>query len=89
MQEILYGQDYQDESLVSNKSNKNFKSKDLELKHLAKSIENIETEYKLFNSNISSDEQETLQKFITNKDITIKVTDKGERPSFDGQVLLS
>ena len=48
MQEIFYGQDYQDESLVSNKSNKQFKSKDLELQHLVKSIENIQTEYKPF-----------------------------------------
>ena len=46
MQEIFYGQDCQDESLVSNKSNKQFKSKDLELQHLVKSIENIATEYK-------------------------------------------
>ena len=48
MQETFYGQDYQDESLVSNKSNKQFKSKDLELQHLVKSIENIQTEYKPF-----------------------------------------
>ena len=67
----------QDESLLSNKSNKQFKSKDLELQHLVKSIENIETEYKPFNSNISKDEQEALQKLITNKDIIIKPTDKG------------
>ena len=92
MQEIFYGQDYQDESLVSNKSknqfkskdlvvsnksNKQFKSKDLELQHLVKSIENIKTEYKPFNSNISKDEQEALQKLITNKDIIIKPRDKG------------
>ena len=43
MQEIFYGQDYQDESLVSNKSNKLFKSKDFESQHLVVSIENIET----------------------------------------------
>ena len=77
MQEIFHGQDYQDELLVSNKSNKSFKSKDLELQHLVKSTENIETEYKSFNSNISKDEQEALRKLITNKDIVIKPTDKG------------
>ena len=60
MQEIFYGQDYQDELLVSNKSNKQFKNKDLDLQHLGKSIENIEREYKPFNSNISNDEQEAL-----------------------------
>ena len=60
------------------KSNKQFKSKNLELQHLVKSIENIETEYKPFNSNISKDEQEALQKLITNKDIIIKLTDKEE-----------
>ena len=76
MQEIFYGQDYPDESLVSNKSNKQFKSKDLELQHLVKSIENIKTEYKPFNSTISKDKQEALQKLITNKDIITKPTDK-------------
>ena len=70
----IYVQDYQDESLVSNKQ---FKSKDLELQHLVKSVENIEIEYKSFNSNISKDEQEALQKLITNKDIIVKSTDKG------------
>ena len=70
----IYVQDYQDESLVSNKQ---FESKDLELQHLVKSVENIETEYKPFGSNISKDEQEALQKLITNKDIIIKPTDKG------------
>ena len=77
MQEIFYGQDYQDESLLSDKSNKHFKSKDLELQYLVKSIENIETEYKPFNSNVSKDEQEALHKLTTNKDIIIKQTDKG------------
>ena len=77
MQEIFYGQDYQDESLLSDKSNKHFKSKDLELQYLVKSIENIETEYKPFNSNVSKDEQETLHRLTTNKDIIIKQTDKG------------
>ena len=61
MQEIFNGKDYQDESLVSNKSNKQVKSKDLELQHLVKYIDNIETEYKPFNSNISKDEQEAYK----------------------------
>ena len=77
MQKIFYSQDYQDESLVSNKFNKQFKSKDLEVQHLVKSIENIEAECKPFNSNTSKDEQEALEKLITNKDIIIKPTDKG------------
>ena len=76
MVEIFYDQDYQDESLVSSKS-KQFKSKDLEFQHLVKSIDNIEIEYKPFNSNILKDEQEALQKLMTNKDIIIKSTDKG------------
>ena len=42
MQEIFYGQGYQEELLVSSKSNKQFWNKDLELQHLVKSIENIE-----------------------------------------------
>ena len=80
MQEIFYGQDYQDESLVSNKSNKLFKSKDFESQHLVVSIENIETKEKQFNSNTSNNEEEALQKLITNKDIIIKPTDKGGGP---------
>ena len=67
MQETFYGQDDRDELLVSDKSNKQFKSKNLELQHLVKSIENIETEYKPFNSNISKDEQEALQKLKQTK----------------------
>ena len=43
MQEIFNGQDYQNELLVCNKSNKQVKSKDLELQHLVKYIDNIET----------------------------------------------
>ena len=65
MEKIFYDQDNQDRLLVTNKSKKQFKSKDLELEHLVKSIENIETEYKSFNSNISTEEQEALQKLIT------------------------
>ena len=40
-------------------------------------VENIETEYKPFNSSISKDEQEALQKLIRNKDIIKKTADKG------------
>ena len=76
IQAIFYGQGYQDESLVSNKSNKQSRSKDSELHNLVKSIENIKTLYKPFSSNISKDEQEALQNLITNKDIIIKPTDK-------------
>ena len=65
MEKIFYDQDNQDRSLVTNKSKKQLKSKDLEFEHLVKSIENIETEYKSFNSNISTEEQEALQKLIT------------------------
>ena len=70
----FYGQDDQNESLVSSKQ---FISKDLELQHLVESVQKIETEYKPFSSNISEDEQEALQKLITNKDIIIEPTDKG------------
>ena len=44
---------------------------------MVKSIENIEAEYKPFNSNISKDKQEALKKLITDKDIIIKPIDKG------------
>ena len=76
MQEIFYAQDYQHELFVSNKFNKQFKRKDFELQHLVKSVENIETEYKPFNSNISKYKQEALQKSMTKKDIMVEPTDK-------------
>ena len=40
--------------MFCNKSNKQFKTKDLELEHILKEIEHIETEYKSFSSNISN-----------------------------------
>ena len=44
--------------MVYNKSNKQFKTKDLELEHIVREIENIEIEYKCFTSNISNEEQD-------------------------------
>ena len=60
MQEIFYDQDYEDELLVSNKSTKQFKRKDLELQHLVKSTDDKKTEYKPFNPNIPKDKQEAI-----------------------------
>ena len=55
LEEILHEKEFNDESIVYNKSNKQFKTKDLELEHIVKEIENIETEYKSFTSNITNE----------------------------------
>ena len=74
MQETSYGQDDRDESLVSDKSNKQFKSKNLELQHLVKSIENIQAiQFQHIKRRTRS-----FTKTKTNKDIIIKPRGKGE-----------
>ena len=51
--------------------NKQFKTKDVELEHIVKEIENIETEYKSFTSNVSNEEQNALKNLMNDPD-TIK-----------------
>ena len=77
VEEILHEKEFNDESIVYNKSNKQFKTKDLELEHIVKEIENIETEYKSFTSNITNEEQSALKNLMNNPDIIMKPTDKG------------
>ena len=60
------------ESIVYNKSNKQFKTKDLELEHIVKEIEDVDTEHKSFTSNISNEEQNTLKNLMNNPDIIMK-----------------
>ena len=60
------------ESIVYNKSNKQFKTKDLELEHIVKEIEDVDTEHKSFTSNISNEEQNTLKNLMKNPDIIMK-----------------
>ena len=72
----MHEKEFNDESIVYNKSNKQFKTKDLELEHIVKEIENIETEYKSFTSNITNEEQSALKNLINNPDIIMKPTDK-------------
>ena len=72
----MHEKEFNDESIVYNKSNKQFKTKDLELEHIVKEIENIETEYKSFTSNITNEEQNALKNLMNNPNI-MKPTDKG------------
>ena len=76
MEEYLHGKEFNDESLVHKKSNKQFKTKDLELEHVVKEIENIETEYKSFTANIWKEEQNALKDLMNNPDIIFEPTDK-------------
>ena len=55
---------------------KQSKTKDLEQEHIVKEVENIETEYKSFTSNISNEKQTALKDLMNNPDIILKPTDK-------------
>ena len=77
LEEILRGKEFSHKSIVYNKSNKQFKAKDLELEHIVKETENIETEYKSFTPNISNEKQNASKNLMNNPDIIMKPTDKG------------
>ena len=62
MEELFHKKEFKDESIVYNNSNKQLKTKDLELEHIVKEIDNVETEYKSFTSNISNEEQHGIEK---------------------------
>ena len=59
-------------NLLYSKPNKPFKTKDLESEHTVKEIENIETEYKSYTSNISNEKQNALKDLMNNLDIILK-----------------
>ena len=65
----MHEKEFNDESIVYNKSNKQFKTKDLELEHIVKEIENIETEHKSFASHITNEEQSALENLMNNPDL--------------------
>ena len=52
LEEILYEKEFNCESILYNKWNKQFRTKNLELEHIVKEIEKIEIKYKSFTSNI-------------------------------------
>ena len=60
-----------------NKSNQQFKTKDLQLENIVAEIENTELEYQNFTSNISNEEPNDLKDAIHNPDIIFKPTGKG------------
>ena len=55
MEEIFHEKKFSSKSVVYNKSNKQFKTKDLELEIIVKEIQNKKTEDKSFTSNISNE----------------------------------
>ena len=59
-------------NLLYSKPNKPFKTKYLESEHTVKEIENIETEYKPYTSNISNEKQNALKDLMNNLDIILK-----------------
>ena len=61
MEEIFQEKEFNDESIVYNKSNKQFKTRNFELGNIVKEIENIETEYKSFPSKISNEDQNAFK----------------------------
>ena len=73
----MHQKEFNNKSKIYNKSNKQFKTKDLELKRIVKEIENIETEFKSFTSNISNEEQNAFENLLNNPGIKMKTTDKG------------
>ena len=75
--EILHEKEFNEESIVYNKSNIQFKTKNLDLEYIVNEIEIIETEYKCFTSNISNEEQNTFKDIMNNPNTILKPTHKG------------
>ena len=76
LEEIFYEKEFNYKSIVFNKSNIQFKTKDLELENIVKEIENTETEYKFFTPSISNEEQNALKDLMNNTDIILKPAEK-------------
>ena len=77
LDDIFHKKEFNEESIVCNKSNKQIKTKDLELEHIVKEIKNIEAEYKSFTFNILNEKPNAMKHLMNNPDIVFKPTDKG------------
>ena len=96
MKEIFHEIEYNDESLVYNKSHRQFKTKDLELSNLVKEIELLEPQYNTsFQQNLSKEERNALSNLRMNTDIILKPPDKGggwvimDKSFYENQLVLN
>ena len=77
MKEVFYEKEYEDESVVRNKSTKIFQTKNKELSLIVNEIENLTPNLLNFKSNFTREEYYALQFLKENQDIVFKTADKG------------
>ena len=75
IKEIFYVKIYEDESIVRNKSNKKFETKNKELSLIVNEIENLTPSLKNYNNNFTKEEQEAFKSL--NNNLIFKTADKG------------
>ena len=77
MKEVFYEKEYEDESVVRNKSTKTFQTKNEELSLIVNEIENLTPNLLNFKNNFTKKEYSALQSLKENQDIVFKTADKG------------
>ena len=77
IKEIFHDKIYEDESIVRNKSNKKFETKNKELSLIVNEIENLTPSLKNYNNNFTKEEQEALKSLKENNNLIFKTADKG------------
>ena len=80
MKEIFYDTKYEDESVVRNKSTRNFETKSKELSLIINEIENLTPNTISYKSNFTQEEYSALQSLKENQDIVFEQ----ERKEVDG-----
>ena len=77
IKEIFHDKIDEDESIVRNKSNKKFETKNKELSLIVNEIENLTPSLKNYNNNFTKEEQEALKYLKESNNLIFKKTDKG------------
>ena len=78
MKEIFSESEYVDDSLVYNKSNREFFTNNDELKAIVKDIELLNPQYTTdFKNNLTTEERQAINKILKNDNIILKTPDKG------------